>query len=282
MTATESAPISQDAAGPTRGGDSGNLNRRMRVRRAWLVVRRNVLVFRRARLSFWSGLLEPLIYLATFGVLLDRLVGRVRTGGTEVDYLTFAAPGLLAGVVLTVVGNEAVGNLFYKIRLSRAYDALMATPVSGADVVVGEVAWTMVRAVLYAGPFVLVLTLLGTVPPAAVPLLLAGVAACAVGLASVGVAAGTLLRTWQHRDLVQAVTMPMFFLSGTVFPVELYPGPVRVLVEATPVYVCAELLRALAVPVADRRIPIALAYLAVLAIGGGLVAARRLETTFRS
>lgn len=274
-------PAAVALAAPTRA-DLRLLNRRVRLRRAWLVVRRNILVFRRARLSFWSGLLEPLIYLGTFGVLLDRLVGRVRTGGTEVDYLTFAAPGLLAGVVLTVVANEAVGNLFYKVRLSRAYDALMATPISGFDVMVGEVAWTTVRATLYAGPFVGVLVLLGTVPPIAAPLLLLAAAAGACALAAVGVAVSTLLRTWQHRDLVQAVTLPLFFLSGTVFPVDLYPTPVRVLVECTPVYVLAELLRAAAVPVLDARVPVALAYLAVLAVAGGLLAARRLEAVFRS
>ncbi|HEV7658112.1 MAG TPA: ABC transporter permease [Mycobacteriales bacterium] len=254
----------------------------MQLRRAGLVVRRNVLVFRRARLSFWSGLLEPLIYLATFGILLDRLVGRVRTGGAEVDYLTFAGPGLLAGVVLTVVGNEAVGNLFYKIRLTRAYDALMATPISGFDVMVGEVAWTTARATVYGAPFIGVLVLLGTVRPVAAPLLLLGVSAIACGLAAVGVAAGTLLLTWQHRDLVQAVTLPLFFLSGTLFPIDLYPRPVQLLVEGTPVYVSAVLLRALAAVEWDGRILVALAYLAVLAVVGGLLAARRLETVFRS
>lgn len=276
------APATGDGRHHVDPGPHSRLNRTVGARRAALVVRRNVLVFRRARLAFWAGMADQLIYLASFGVLLDRLIGTVRVGGTEVDYLTFAGPGLLAGMIITVIGNEAVGNLFNKLRVSRAYEALMATPISGADVMFGEVAWTTVRAALYAVPLVTALVAAGAVKLGAGPWVLVGVVVGACGLSPLGVAAGTMLRNWQHRDLIQAVTLPLFFLSGTLFPVDIYPRAVRVVVEILPVYQCAQLLRALQSGTLDGRVLAAVAYFGVLGALGGILAARRLESVFRS
>jgi len=257
------------------------LNRRFRLRRAWLIVRRNVLVFRTARLALLSGMIEPLVYLLTLGVLLDRMVGTVTVSGQTVDYLSYVAPGLLAATTMTVVVNESVSNLFYKLRISRAYDAVLAAPVSGVDIVVGELGWTLMRTALCAAPFILAMAGLGVASRASVPLLLLGTLIEAIAFGAVGLAVATYLRTWQQRDLVQVVVLPMFYLCGTLFPVQGYPEAVRALVTITPLYPCVELLRSWSVGVAQVDVSFSLAYLGLMTVVGGAVAVHRIETLLR-
>jgi lipooligosaccharide transport system permease protein len=257
------------------------LNRRARLRRSWLIVWRNILVFRTARLALLSGLIEPLVYLLTLGVLVDRLVGAVPVAGRPVRYLVFVAPGLLAATMMNLAVNESVSNLYYKLKLSRAYDAVLVTPVSGLDLVLGELGWTLLRSVLYAVPFIAVLIVLGVATVAAAPLMMLIVLLEVAAFSAVGIVAATYLHSWQQRDLVQAALLPMFYLCGTVFPVDRYPPVARWVVEATPLYQVVDLLRVCCFEGTRGDWSVAVGYLGALVIAGGALAARRIEILFR-
>ena len=63
--------------------------------------------------------------------------------------------------------------------------------------------------------------------------------------AAAGLAATTFMRSWQDLDLLFVITLPLFLFSGTFFPIETYPEPLRILVELSPLYRGVDLVRGL-------------------------------------
>ena len=101
--------------------------------RAWPLVERNLLVYRRSWLLIVSGFFEPVFYLLSLGVGIGALVGTV-TGpdGQAIEYTAFVAPALLAASAMNGAVYDSTFNVFFKLKYAKTYDAMLATPL-GAD-----------------------------------------------------------------------------------------------------------------------------------------------------
>ena len=158
------------------------------ARRAGYLVHRNFLVARRTWILFVSGFFEPFFYLLSIGVGIGGLVGDVVTDtGASLTYQQFVAPALLASSAMNGAVYDAVHNLYFKLRYSKLYDAVLATPLSAPDAAVGETTWALLRGASYSAAFLVIMAILGLVEswwallalPAAI---LIGFAFAAVGL----------------------------------------------------------------------------------------------------
>ena len=58
-------------------------------------------------------------------------------------------------------------------------------------------------------------------------------------------AATTFMRSWQHFEFVMLATLPMFLFSTTFYPLSVYPRPLQLVVDVTPLYQGIALLRGL-------------------------------------
>jgi lipooligosaccharide transport system permease protein len=91
-------------------------------------------------------------------------------------------------------------------------------------------------------------------------------------------AASAYLRTVQDFDLPMGlVVMPMFLFSGTFFPISVYPEPIRLAMELTPLFHAVELLRGLATGALGWHQLWDLAYLVVFGAIAMWIALNRLE-----
>ena len=110
--------------------------------------------------------------------------------------------------------------------------------------------------------------------------LLALPATLLIGFAFAGacLALTTYMRTWQDFEYVTLATMPMFLFSATFFPVTAFPGVLRWIVEATPLYRGVVLCRELTTGVVTWESGVSVVYLAVMGAIGVLMARRRLDT----
>jgi lipooligosaccharide transport system permease protein len=236
------------------------------------VLERNVLVYRRTWWVLLSGFFEPLFYLLGLGFGLGAIVGDIE----GIPYAMFVAPALMATSAMNGAVYDSTFNLFYKLKYAHTYDAMLATPISARDVAIGEVSWALIRGLMYAVAFLVIMILLGLV---ATPLaLLAVPASVLIGFAAAGVAtaATTWVRSWQDFDLVFVVTMPLFLFSATFFPITTYPEPLRTLVELTPLYRGVHMIRALTTDQLDPMILFDVVYLAVLGLIGLTITTRRM------
>ena len=118
------------------------------IRRPHRMIERSVMTYRRSWLVLVTGFFEPLFYLLSIRIGLASLVGDVETGGVLVAYDQFVAPGLMAASAMNGAVFDSTMNVFFKIKVSKTYDAVLTTPMTAADVALGEISFAVLRGAL--------------------------------------------------------------------------------------------------------------------------------------
>jgi lipooligosaccharide transport system permease protein len=240
------------------------------------VLERNILVYRRAWVYLVSGFFEPLFYLLSIGVGLSHLVGPISTAGRLVPYSSFVAPGLLAASAMNGAMIDATFQVFQKLKISKTYDAMLATPLGVGDVANGELSWCVLRGTLYTATFIGIMALLGYVVTPWVILCWPAAVLTSLAFGSAGMAGTTFMRSWQDFDMVSLAFIPLFLFSGTFYPLTVFPGWLQAVVRCTPLYQSVALLRAADLGNFYWVLLLHIAYLLVMAVVGVVVTRRRL------
>jgi lipooligosaccharide transport system permease protein len=244
--------------------------------RSRVLVERSVITQRRAWMAVLSGFFEPLFYLLAFGTGLGTIVGTVDSGGQQLSYAEFVGPALLAASAMNGAVLDSTNNVFFKFRYAKLYDTMLATPLGPLDVALGEITWATVRGAMYAVGFLAVLAALGIITsPWALLMFPAALLIC-FGFAAAGMAAATFMRSWQHLEYVQLVLVPMFLFSTTFYPLSVYPGALRILVQVFPLFHGVQIMRELAAGAPDLGTLGHAAYFVAMVIVGFAVVTRRL------
>jgi lipooligosaccharide transport system permease protein len=239
---------------------------------------RSATATRRAWLAFVSGFFEPVFYLVAMGQGLGSLVGELPgPDGRPISYAAFIAPGLLAASAMNGAVFDSTFNVFFKLKYSRLYDAMLATPLGPVDIALGEIGWALIRGGLYATGFLSVMAAFGLLVSPWALLALPAALVVAFAFAAVGMAATSFMRSWQDFDLVTLVILPMFLFSTTFYPLTVYPRWLQIVVECLPLYHAVELMRGLTTGAVGVGLLGNLAYFVVMIAVGVAVAARRLD-----
>lgn len=224
----------------------------------------------------WTGglvvsFVQPLLFLAAMGFGVGELVNRGSPEALQgVRYAAFIAPGLLAAGAMQTAAGEASWPVMAAMKWERSYHAMLATPLSPRDVLVGHLAWMATRVAVAAVAFFIVMVAFGLVSTAtavlAVPVaVLTGVAFAA----PIAAYAATLEQDEPFALIWRLGIMPMFVLSGTFFPVEQLPAGLRAVAYATPLWHGVDLSRDLVLgrPLGAAAM-VHIGYLALLAVAG--------------
>lgn len=212
------------------------------VRRPQRLIERSAMVYRRNWIIILSGLFEPMLFLLSIRVGLSELVGDVEVSGRRVAYDEFVAPGLLAAAAMNGAIFDSTMNIFHKWKASKLYDALLTTPLTAADIAVGEIGWAVLRGVLYAIAFLVTMTAMGMIESAWIVMAVPIAALIGFTFAALGMAATTFMRSWADFEYVPAATLPLFLFSATFYPVSAY-GEWSWVVNLSPLYHGVELVR---------------------------------------
>ena len=241
------------------------------------LIERHARVYRHAWLVLVSGIFEPLFYLLSIGVGIGHLVGGVTgPGGQVVGYPSFVAPALLATAAMNGAIYDSTFNVFFRLKYAKFYDAALATPMRPGDIALGEIGWALIRGGLYAVAFMAVMLALGLVHSAWAVLDVPVALLIGFGSAAAGMAATTFMRSWQDFEFITLATLPMFLLSATFYPLSVYPRPVQIVVECTPLYQGVALMRGLTLGVVGPGLLWHAAYLALMGLAGLRVASGRI------
>jgi lipooligosaccharide transport system permease protein len=247
-------------------------------RRAALLVERNIYVYRRTFLVLFSGFFEPLFYLLSIGLGIGGLIGTIPgPDGRPIPYELFVAPALLASSAMNGAIYDSTFNVFFKLNYEKTYDAVLATPLGVGDVALGEITWALIRGTLYAIGFLAVMLVLGLVVSPWMILAIPAAVLIGWGFAAIGMAATTFMRTWQDFDLLQLVLLPLFLFSATFYPITVYPEPIQVFVQLTPLYHGVDLLRSLATGTVGPGTLVHVGYLLAMGLIGLAIVSRRLD-----
>jgi len=209
----------------------------------WEVFRRNLIVFNKYWLSnIMFNFLEPLLYLLALGIGLGIYISEVQ----GLSYLEFIAPGLLASSAMWSTSFECTYNSFIRLEVQKTYHAIVSTPVSLDEIVLGDIAFGAFKSVFYGGIFLLVLFVLGYVSsPLAllVPavLLLTGMVFAQLSMIWTSIAPNMEIFSYYFTLFIT----PMFLFSGIFFPIDNMPLFVQRLAWFTPLFHSVQLCRGL-------------------------------------
>jgi lipooligosaccharide transport system permease protein len=242
------------------------------------LLERNVVAWRGMWLIFISVMVEPIFFLFSIGIGVGKLVGDVTlASGQVVSYREFVAAGLLASSAMMGPVFDSTFNFFVKLKYIHTYQAVLATPMGSRDVVVGELAWSLVRAALYAAAFLVAIVIMGLTSSWWAVLCVPVALLIGFAFAGAGMGATTYMRSFIDFDLVNLAIIPMFLFSGTFFPVARYPTVLQWVVEASPLYQGVALERALLLGHVGPTLLGHVVYLLAMGTAGLWVASKRLH-----
>jgi ABC-2 type transport system permease protein len=215
---------------------------RSEVRAMKIVWRRELIRFMNDRMRIVTSLIQPLLFLFVLGSGLQTLSAASTHG---VDLKTFIYPGILCiSVMFTAMFSAA------SIVWDREFGFLremMVAPIRRSSIVIGK---CLGGATVAAFQGVIVLALAGLVHVPYDPLLILGIFGLQLLLAYAITAFGVMIairikQMQSFMGVMQMIVMPMFFLSGALYPVSGLPQWLAVLNRIDPLTYAVDPMRRL-------------------------------------
>ena len=223
----------ETAIGPVAAAQPAPVDTRAASLRAiYIIWYRDILRYWRDRWRLVASLAQPLLFLVVFGSGLSSSLGGAFGRGTGISYIQFMYPGIIG---MSILFSAIFGAM--SIVWDREFGFLKEVLVAPIDrwavgKALGGTTQAMIQGLilLVLAPFVGVnlnlLTVLELIPLAAI---------LAFGLASFGVAIASMMKSLQGFQVVMNfLMMPMFFLSGALFPLTNLPGWMTLLTRLDP------------------------------------------------
>jgi ABC-2 type transport system permease protein len=185
----------------------------------------------RSRAQIVASLGQPLLYLLALGFGLGPVFQKSGNG----SYLQFVAPGVIGMTVLFTSIFSGIGLLWDR-QFGFLKETLVA-PVPRISIVIGKTLGSVTVALLQ-GTLVVAVCLAAGFRPLhwlAVPRAFLYMILIALVFAGLGTAIGSRLQDMQGFQLIMNfLVLPIFFLSGALFPLEHLPKALGVITSADP------------------------------------------------
>lgn len=194
--------------------------------------------------ELFTRMIQPSIWLLIFGQAMAQVKG-IPTG--HLSYLDFIAPGILAQSVLFIAVFYGIGLIFE--RDMGILHKILVTPAPRTALIIGRALAGGVRGlsqifIVYFLCFLLgvhlrwnVLTILGVV----LTVILSGATFSTLSL----IVAAIVKKRERFMGIGQVLTMPLFFASNALYPIEMMPGWIRAVSIVNPLTYQVDALRSL-------------------------------------
>jgi len=185
----------------------------------------------RSRAQILGSLGQPLLYLLALGFGLGPVFQKAGHG----SYIQFLAPGVIGMTVLFSGAFSGIGLLWDR-QFGFLKETLVA-PVPRTYVMIGLTLGGATIAVIQGLLVLIVCVIAGFRPTslAYLPAMLLTMALIALVFCAFGTAIGSRLESMQAFPLVMNfLMMPLFFLSGALYPLEGLPAPLKVITSLDP------------------------------------------------
>jgi len=218
--------------------------------------------FIRSKARIFASIAQPLLFLVTFGFGFSAIFRQAGAG----NYLDFLAPGIVA---MAIVFSSVFSGI--EVMWDRQFGFLKETlvaPVPRSALMLGRTLGGATVALIQGGLVLVVMLLIGFRPAswlAIVPALLV-MALISVIFTAFGTAMGARLRDMQGFQLIMNfIIMPVFFLSGALFPLQGLPTAMYWVVRVDPLSYGVDALRLLLINGGHFGLGVDIAVLVVVA-----------------
>ncbi|MDX6678310.1 MAG: type transport system permease protein [Solirubrobacteraceae bacterium] len=210
-----------------------------------------------------APVLSSMLFILVFGLSLG---GRIKQIG-GVDYEVFIVPGLITMAMAQAAYSNNSSSVF-QARSDRYLHDVLSAPMRAWEVNLGLSLGGVVRA-LAIGIGLLAIAAPVTGVPIREPLVLVVALALVLALfAALGVLVGVYAETWDQAGFVNnIVILPLSFLGGVFYSVDLLPSPWHEISHVNPVFYLVNAVRYGFLGTSDVPIGVALGVTAALAAG---------------
>jgi len=217
--------------------------------RALRVAEGELLAYKRSwRGTVISSFVNPIFFLSAMGMGIGSLVDQ-GDADLGVPYLVFVATGLMAANAMQAGASEGAFPVMAGLKWRKEYHAIITTPVSATEMLVGRSIWGAARLAFILSVFTVIASLLGALELGTA--LMAIPPAVLTGLAFTLAMTAFTVNTESDMGLTTVfrfVIMPLFLFSGTFFPISNLPQTFQYVAYATPLFHGVELVRKIALP----------------------------------
>ena len=234
----------------------------MRFIRVW---ERNLTVYRQNwKISFRSAPARAIFLSCRLRGGLERTRRRCHLPGSEISYMHFIAPALVAINIMNNAFFENTYASFVRMYYQKTFDAMMATPLTLEEIITGEIVWGATKSVIATAIMLAVISLFGLVhyPEGIliIPLaLIGGIAFGSIGMIFTAIVANIELF---NLPIFLFIT-PMFLFSGTFFPIEILPAWAQYIAVLLPLTHLVNITRSLSLGIFDMSLLPGFCYIVV-------------------
>lgn len=211
----------------------------MTARAVYAVIEREIIRLFRQRGRLLSAMVRPLIWLFVIGAGFDAVLQH--SGAPSYQY--FLVPGILGMTMLFGAMLAALSMVYDKE--SGVMRMLVVAPFEHYWIVIAKLLGAVLAAVIQAILVMVLLAILGFLRGALAPVALtAGILGTAFVCASLGMLVAAWTKTLDNfAVMMNFVIFPVFFLSGSLYPIEHLPSALRVVAMLNPYTYGVDLLK---------------------------------------
>ncbi len=206
------------------------------LRAIYIIWYRDILRFWRDRMRLLGSLAQPLLFLIVFGTGLGSALGGggAGFGGSDLNYTQFIFPGIIG---MSILFSAIFGAM--SIVWDREFGFLkevLVAPIDRSAVAIGKALGGATQAMVQG----LILLILAPVVGVKLTVVSVVLVICfsfllAFALSSLGVLIASRMKSMQGFQVVMNfLMMPIFFLSGSLFPLQGLPDWMTVLTRIDP------------------------------------------------
>ena len=194
--------------------------------------------------QIWVRMVQPALWLAIYGLTMSKL-GMNTYIPAGLSYLQFMTPGVLAQSALFVAIFFGI-NVVWERDLG-LLNKLLSTPASRSSIILGKAFSAGVRGIFQAIA-VIVLALILRIHLIMNPLSILGVFIIIVMVsmcfACLSMAIASLVKTRERMmGFGQVMTMPLFFASSAIYPLNLMPAWIKPIAYINPLTYVVDAMR---------------------------------------
>ena len=226
----------------------------------WL---RQIKRYLRSRSRIIASLGQPLLFLVALGFGFGPIYQKAGGG----NYLEFLAPGIISMSILFTAVFSGI-EIIWDRQFGFLKETLVA-PISRLNIMIGRTLGGATVALLQGVIVFLISILIGFRPAnlALFPLALLFMFLIALFFTALGTAIASVLEDMQGFQLIMNfLVMPLFFLSGALFPLQGLPKTLRLIASVNPLSYGVDGLRGTLVNGAHFGLPTDLLVLSVITI----------------
>lgn len=197
-----------------------------------LIRKENGRTFRVATQALVTPWISALLYIFIFG----KVVGSRIQSISGVNYIDFVLPGILMMNVIMSAFSHSSASIYMQ-RFVKNIEELLVSPLSYLEMIIGFMVSGVLRALLVGVGIFIIAIFFGAANVAHLPLFIFYTLAVSIIFSLLGMLVGLWANGFEQLNILTTfVIMPLNFLGGVFYSINMLPGSLKILATWNPMF----------------------------------------------